>query len=74
MGEGKHSWASAEWVLMLRNCFVREEADTKLILCSGIPEAWLVSLLRSLDQRRLAQLGNGHALRLPATLLGQASW
>jgi len=40
----------------------------------GIPEAWLVSLLRSLDQRRLAQLGNGHALRLPATLLGQASW
>jgi len=25
MGDGQHVWAAAEWVLMMRNCFVREE-------------------------------------------------
>ncbi|MBN1869857.1 MAG: hypothetical protein JW847_04695 [Candidatus Omnitrophica bacterium] len=40
MGDGQHVWAAAEWVLMLRNCFVREEGN-RLILCSGIPRAWL---------------------------------
>ena len=40
MGDGQHVWAAAEWVLMLRNCFVREEGD-RLILCSGIPRVWL---------------------------------
>lgn len=40
MGDGQHVWASAEWVLLLRNCFVREEGD-RLILCSGIPFLWL---------------------------------
>lgn len=40
MGDGHHVWASAEWVLMLRNCFLREEG-TQLILCSGIPRRWL---------------------------------
>ncbi len=40
MGDGQHVWAAAEWVLMLRNCFVREE-DSRLILCSGIPQIWL---------------------------------
>lgn len=39
MGDGQHVWAAAEWVLMLRNCFVREEAD-RLILCSGLPRDW----------------------------------
>ena len=42
MGDGQHIWAAAEWVLMIRNCFVREElADGKLVLCSGIPGVWL---------------------------------
>lgn len=41
MGDGQHVWAAAEWVLMIRNCFVREEGD-RLILCSGIPRAWLI--------------------------------
>ena len=36
MGDGQHVWAAAEWVLMIRNCFAREE-DDHLILCSGIP-------------------------------------
>jgi len=40
MGDGQHVWAAAEWVLMLRNCFVREE-DGRLILAGGIPEEWL---------------------------------
>lgn len=40
MGDGQHVWAAAEWVLMLRNCFVREEGDG-LILCTGIPPRWL---------------------------------
>ncbi|MCK5581731.1 MAG: hypothetical protein KAJ18_10725 [Candidatus Omnitrophica bacterium] len=42
MGDGQHVWAAAEWVLMIRNCFVREEVDEgKLILCSGIPRDWI---------------------------------
>jgi len=40
MGDGQHVWAAAEWVLIIRNCFVREE-DERLILCSGIPRVWL---------------------------------
>ncbi|MBF0523175.1 MAG: hypothetical protein HQL24_08990 [Candidatus Omnitrophica bacterium] len=40
MGDGQHVWAAAEWVLMIRNCFVREE-DNRLILCSGIPRIWI---------------------------------
>jgi hypothetical protein len=40
MGDGQHVWAAAEWVLMIRNCFVREE-NGRLILCSGIPRIWL---------------------------------
>lgn len=42
MGDGHHVWASAEWVLMVRNCFVREEDDI-LVLGSGIPQRWLES-------------------------------
>ncbi|MDD4940243.1 MAG: GtrA family protein, partial [Candidatus Omnitrophica bacterium] len=40
MGDGQHVWAAAEWVLMIRNCFVREE-EGRLILCSGLPREWL---------------------------------
>ncbi len=40
MGDGQHIWAAAEWVLMIRNCFVREEGQ-RLILASGISEEWL---------------------------------
>lgn len=42
MGDGQHVWAAAEWVMMVRNCFVREEAaERKIILCSGVPAHWL---------------------------------
>ncbi len=40
MGDGQHAWASAEWMMMIRTMFVREEAEV-LILCSGIPEEWM---------------------------------
>jgi len=40
MGDGQHVWAAAEWVMIVRNCFVREE-DNLLILCSGIPRIWI---------------------------------
>ncbi|MFW6133322.1 MAG: hypothetical protein ACOC8F_05445, partial [Planctomycetota bacterium] len=39
MGDGQHAWAAAEWVLMLRNMFVREVGG-ELVLGSGIPPAW----------------------------------
>ncbi len=42
MGDGQHGWAAAEWVLMIRALFVREEAD-KLIIGSGILPHWLES-------------------------------
>ena len=38
MGDGQHSWAAAEWTLMMRNCFVMEEpSEEKIVLCAGIP-------------------------------------
>ncbi|MES2625086.1 MAG: hypothetical protein V4628_07400 [Pseudomonadota bacterium] len=40
MGDGHHVWAAAEWVMMIRNCFVREEKD-RLIIGAGIPGRWL---------------------------------
>ncbi len=40
MGDGQHSWAAAEWILMIRNCFVREEGKS-LILGAGIALPWL---------------------------------
>lgn len=40
MGDGQHVWAAAEWILMIRNCFVREEGKGHLVLCAGIPQHW----------------------------------
>ncbi len=40
MGDGQHGWAAAEWIMMIRNCFVREE-ESHLILASGLPAPWL---------------------------------
>jgi len=42
MGDGQHSWAAAEWIVMIRNCFVREEGNG-LILGAGIAPQWLDS-------------------------------
>ena len=40
MGDGQHIWAAAEWALMIRNLFVREEGD-KLVLGAGLFPRWL---------------------------------
>ncbi|HXJ80500.1 MAG TPA: hypothetical protein VMS64_17700 [Candidatus Methylomirabilis sp.] len=40
MGDGQHVWAAAEWVMMVRNMFVREE-DGGLVLASGVLDEWL---------------------------------
>ncbi len=40
MGDGQHGWAAAEWLLMMRALFVREETDG-LVLGAGLPAAWL---------------------------------
>jgi hypothetical protein len=40
MGDGQHGWAAAEWVMMVRNSFVREEGD-QLIVGSGLFPEWL---------------------------------
>jgi hypothetical protein len=40
MGDGQHGWAAADWTLMMRSLFVREEGKT-LTLGSGIPREWL---------------------------------
>lgn len=39
MGDGQHGWAAAEWLMMIRNCFIREESNC-LILGSGILPEW----------------------------------
>ena len=40
MGDGQHVWAAAEWIMIMRNCFAREEHGGRLILCSGLPPEW----------------------------------
>lgn len=40
MGDGNHIWAAAEWVLMIRNLFLREEGD-RLYIATGILPEWL---------------------------------
>lgn len=39
MGDGQHGWAAAEWLMMMRSLFVREEAD-RLIIGSGLFVDW----------------------------------
>ena len=36
MGDGQHAWAAAEWLLMMRALFVREEPD-HLVIGAGLP-------------------------------------
>jgi hypothetical protein len=39
MGDGQHGWAAAEWAMMIRNLFIREEGD-RLIVGSGLFAEW----------------------------------
>jgi hypothetical protein len=40
MGDGQHGWAAAEWIMIIRNLFVREEGRT-LVVGAGIFPRWL---------------------------------
>ncbi len=40
MGDGQHIWAAAEWLMLVRNLFVREEGG-RLVLGAGVAPAWL---------------------------------
>ncbi|MEW5804822.1 MAG: hypothetical protein AB1847_22265 [bacterium] len=77
MGDGQHVWAAAEWIMMMRNMFVREEGE-RLILASGIAREWL-------DQEQALEFGptltpwGGISLKVEphpqkVVLTWQASW
>jgi hypothetical protein len=40
MGDGQHGWAAAEWVMLVRNMFVREEGEI-VVLGAGVDRNWL---------------------------------
>src|SRR5690606_24841987 len=40
MGDGQHGWAAAEWIMYIRNAFVREEGEG-LVVGSGLMPEWL---------------------------------
>lgn len=40
MGDGQHGWAAAEWVMIMRNLFIREEKEI-LVIGSGVFPEWL---------------------------------
>jgi hypothetical protein len=40
MGDGHHVWASAEWVLLIRNAIVSEGEGDVLILGAGLAPSW----------------------------------
>ena len=42
MGDGQHVWAAAEWLMMVRHYFIREEGE-QLIIGEGLPARWLES-------------------------------
>ncbi len=42
MGDGQHGWAAGEWIMMIRNCFVRKEEESRtLVIGSGIFPEWI---------------------------------
>jgi len=44
MGDGQHIWAAAEWIMLVRNCFLYEEpALNRLVLGAGIASEWLLA-------------------------------
>jgi len=67
MGDGQHAWAAAEWLLMLRNCLVREEAEG-LILGSGIAPEWLQATDQSPAEAAAVEFGPAPTRFGPVTL------
>ncbi len=46
MGDCPHAWASADWILLLKNLFVIDYPNEKLELLSGMPEEFLIDGVR----------------------------
>jgi hypothetical protein len=42
MGDGQHIWAASDWLMLVRNIFVREEGDT-VVIGSGVHPKWMKS-------------------------------
>jgi hypothetical protein len=42
MGDGQHGWAAGEWIMMIRNCFVRRRTEPghRLRHPSGMAGGW----------------------------------
>jgi hypothetical protein len=40
MGDGQHGWAAAEWIMLVKNLFVREEGEG-LVLGAGLLPQWI---------------------------------
>jgi hypothetical protein len=49
MGDGQHIWAAAEWLMLIRNLFVREERD-HLVIGAGIAREWVMNTEAALSR------------------------
>lgn len=74
MGDAHHVWAAAEWVMMIRSCFIREESDDTLVLCSGIPESWQRSNTPMLFGPTLTSFGSLSVNTKPTPQGLEVSW
>ncbi len=78
MGDGQHVWAAAEWVLMIRNLFIREERS-RLVIGSGLAKRWLDAGTPMSLQNALTPFGPVNVYLHPLqgrayTLVLDASW
>ncbi|MBI2213799.1 MAG: hypothetical protein HYU52_09140 [Acidobacteria bacterium] len=60
MGDGHHVWASADWFLMMRNSFLREEGGA-LVVGAGVLPEWL-------EQRKPIRFGPAPTSFGPVTI------
>ncbi len=77
MGDGHHVWAAAEWILAVRNAFLREE-DGSLIIGSGLDGAWVEEGSELTFGPGLTEFGTVelrmHVSETSVTVEGTADW
>jgi hypothetical protein len=82
MGDGEHMWAAAEWALMIRACFVREEKEA-LVIGSGVKPEWWRDAGASLGPTltpygavtvRVAQVSGGNGAAPAAKVFVECAW
>lgn len=80
MGDGQHIWAAAEWLMMVRHLFVREEGAS-LVVGAGVRHTWLdagaVEFGPTLTPHgqvsvRFTRVGDGLRVETPAQWRGAA--